>query len=867
MIHPGATLTVKCGVFFGTQAKVDIMPGGRLIVEGGNLSSLDGDCYSFWPGIRVWGDNAQNQFPENNPSHQGIIILIDATIENAREAISTWGDGWDTFGGVVRATNTVFKNCRRSAQFMAYQNTINGQPYRNHSYFTGCTFTVDNAYRGNEDFYAHVSMWGTDGITFDACAFENLSTAIYESHKRGHGIISIDASYTVDGICAVMPPDGSFCHENDLMRSRFTGLDHGINARNATTARGFIVRGSLFEDNICGVYAEGVTGFQITNNVFEVGGSEATMTNLEEDNWFERHRAVFSTNSWGFAIDDNTLIQDGAHAETEGIVVGYSRDHNDLVFRNSASGLERAYIGEGICADLDETYTMLRGLQFICNENNGNTQNFWSRKVDADEIENPLTHTIRTNQGDYYRPADNTFDQVPGPEGVADYEVTTENGNITYWHRNTGTFVPIHVRQSVVPPTYIGPAPATQIPANNCASKVLATIPYDEDHESGMMLQPIVDYLLAEKLAYGNTRYLYEQLIDGGSTDEVVGEITAAWPQDAWDLRDYLLSLSPYLSVAALKEAMDKEWFPDAMRAQICIANPDATKKEGFLDWLRNECLYPLPEYMLASIVASWESQTYRTALEAEMAHHHAEMSQAANLLIHRHHWDENGAQPAEVRAVWQLLRTPAARYAEALTWLQEGNYTQADAVIRDIPDEHDLKAPEMLERQRMRDLIAILLAVHADARSEAQLTTGEVEALQVLIVDAHDRPATLASNLLCFHYQHCRAPLTSGEPGGPKSRVSSGSRQNAKGSGGMLLIHPNPASSWVAIDYDLLGEPVDAAIAILDLAGREVKRLKLIEPRLQVVLDTRELSPGSYTVVLNNSGHQLHAEKLIIRQ
>ncbi|HRD51932.1 MAG TPA: hypothetical protein PKY96_04715 [Flavobacteriales bacterium] len=811
--------------------------------------------------------NAQNQFPENNPSHQGIIILSDATIENAREAISTWGDGWDTFGGVVRATNTVFKNCRRSAQFMAYQNTINGQPYRNHSYFTGCTFTVDNAYRGGDDFYAHVSLWKVDGITFDACAFENLQTTVTESHKRGHGIISIDASYTVDGICAVMPPDGTFCHENDLTRSRFTGLDHGINARNATTARGFIVRGALFEDNICGVYAAGVTGFQVVHNVFDLGGSEATMTNLEEALWENRHRAVFSTNSWGFAIDDNVLNQRGPHVETEGIVVGYSRDHNDLVFRNTASGLERAYIGEGLCADLDESYTMLRGLQFICNENDSNSQNFWSRKLVSADFDEQDEHTIRTNQGDYYRPADNTFDQVPGPEGVSDYEVTTENGNITYWHRNSGAYEPLHVRQSVVPPTYLGPAISTQIPPNHCASKVLAAIPYDENHESGMMLQPIVDYLLAEKLAYGNTRYLFEQLIDGGSTDEVVGEITAAWPQDAWNLRDYLLSLSPYLSVASLKEAMDKQWFPDAMRAEICIANPDATKKEGFLDWLRNECLYPLPEYMLASIVASWESQTYRTALEAEMAHHHAEMSQAANLLLHRHHWDEDGAQAHELRDVWQNLRTPAARYAEAIAWMDEGDWEKADDVIRHIPDEHDLKAPGMLERQRMRDYIAVLAAAKADGRSEAQLTTGEVEDLQGLVVDAHDRPATWISNLLCFHYQICRAPLTGGSIGGPKANRQHPAPSVAGTTMGLLSVHPNPASTWAAVDYDLMADPEDAAIILRDISGRVVHRTRLSDRRRQLALDTRAVSSGSYTICLINAGRELVTEKLVIRQ
>ena len=53
----------------------------------------------------------------------------------------------------------------------------------------------------------------------------------------------------------------------------------------------------------------------------------------------------------------------------------------------------------------------------------------------------------------------------------------------------------------------------------------------------------------------------------------------------------------------------------------------------------------------------------------------------------------------------------------------------------------------------------------------------------------------------------------------------------------------------------------------IRDVAGREVHRLQLNVRNEQVVWDTRQAAPGSYTVALLNNGRQLHAEKLIIRQ
>jgi hypothetical protein len=872
-VEPGATLTIKCKVNMPMDGKFIVKPGAKLVVDGGWITS--NCCDNFWPGIEVWGDNAHNQFPTNQPTYQGMLVLKNgATIEHAREAINVMGPTWGTFGGVVQATDASFINCRRSAQFLEYQNTTpGGHPIANRSFFKRCHFYVDDSYRGGDDFYAHVSMWKVDGINFTACTFENLQTTITESAKLGQGIVSMDAAYRVLGECTTNPPwPGDICPS--YTPTTFRGLDHGIDARNFSTTRIFTVDHCEFESNICGVYANGVVGFQVKNSHFKEGGNAVPlMTNIDETHWEGRHRAVFSTESWAFAIDDNTLEQDGAHTETEGIVVGYSHDHNDVVFRNQATGLERAYIGEGICADPTSSYNAtVRGLWFLCISNDNNTIDFWARKVTSADPSTWNDHTIRLNQGSPTRPADNTFDEWPdGSTTNWDFYVTTTHAPMTYRHRNASPYVPVNYSDGAFG---IIPYPASYIPANNCASKVQLTIPPDPDYPSGMAPGPVVEYLLAEKLAYGNTRYLYEQLIDDGNTDEVVQEIQESWPQDAWALHDYLMSKSPYLSVTALKEMVMKAIMPDAMVTEILVANPEATRSDGFLAWLQEESGHPLPEYMLGMVVASWDQHTYRDALEGEMAFHHGEMTQAANMLVQHYQTlplaeDDSTSVPMDsVLWVWQQVRTPSARYAEALTWLQLGNFTQATAVITAIPAEHDLKAPEVLERQRMLDLIAFLEGVHGDGRDETQLTGGEVSALQDLMGDAYDRPAAWISNLLCFGYGQCRPPLTGGEDNGdPKSLPYTPLPARGAAAQAVLDMHPNPASTWVAFDYDLLAEPTDAAIVIRDLTGRELYRKALQERRQQVVWDTRQAAPGSYTVVLLNSGRQLRAEKLVIRQ
>ncbi|MBL7963928.1 MAG: hypothetical protein JNM31_08790 [Flavobacteriales bacterium] len=871
VIEEDASLIVQCWVHLPADAAVIVKPGGKLILDGGYFTNI---CNDFWSGIEIWGDNTKNQWPTSQPAHQGMVILKNgAIIEHAREAITMQQPGvWGTFGGVVQATNASFINCRRSVEFLAYQNTSpGGAPIGNRSFFKDCAFRVDDNYRGVDDFATHASLWKVDGINFIGCKFENLQTNVTESAKRGKGITSLDASYRVLPICDAIVGLGLPCPPGDTRPCEFRGLDHGISARNAVSSNTFTVSQALFEDNVCGVYANGVVGFTVKNSRFMVGGSVVTVLSGEVDEKFNgRHRAVFSTASWIFAIDDNEVEQSGNHAETEGIVVGYSWEFNDVVFRNTATGLERAYIGEGICADISTTGdAYIKGLVFLCNGNDDNAWNFTSRRV-LNDPEWPLEwHTIRTSQGTSMRPADNTFDQESGTTDDSDFLVDTQYGLIDYWHRGVGNQEPV----DHTPVPGMQAVEVTFIPANNCANKVALTIPYEPGYPSGMAPGPVAEYMLEEKLAYGNTRYLYDELIDAGNTDAVVQEIQSTWPSEAWQLHAYLIGLSPHLSVDALRQMVASAILPAAMVTEVLVANPEATRADGFLTWLQEQSGHPLPQYMLGMVVASWDQHTYRGALEDEMAFHHEEMTQAANLLIHHYQTlpiaedDSTAIRMDSIRWVWRQLRTPAARYAEALTWVDQLEFDSAAAAIARISEENILREYGEVEQQRMLDLITFMSAVYADSRSEMRLDSVEVQGLVALMDGWYDRPAAWISNLLCFGYGICRPPLTGGGAGEPKSlpytRLPAvGSRTQP-----ILKLHPNPANSWVALDYELPVPPKDAALVIRDIMGREVFRLKLNDQVRQVVWDVRTAAPGSYTVTLLNGGEQLRTEKLTIRQ
>ena len=81
-----------------------------------------------------------------------------------------------------------------------------------------------------------------------------------------------------------------------------------------------------------------------------------------------------------------------------------------------------------------------------------------------------------------------------------------------------------------------------------------------------------------------------------------------------------------------------------------------------------------------------------------------------------------------------------------------------------------------------------------------------------------------------------------------------------------LLHIHPNPANTWVAFDYDLLVPPKDASIVVRDLTGRTVYRQDLREQLGQLVWDTRQTAPGTYTATLYSGSRPLRTEKLILQ-
>ena len=246
-----AVLHIHATVKFPPDAKLIVKRGGTLILDEGILTNK---CMQMWKGIEVWGNSNQPQIPSSNNS-QGIVILKNnSIIENARHGISMCRKNengeilWNYTGGLVSASNTLFRNNFKAVEFEFYK-------FRNYSSFKNCTFEVTSPLPdyNNGKRKEMVSLYEVKGVVFSGCSFRNTAKAI-QKEDMYNGIYSIDASYFVNDLCT---SNTTPCPPSSIKKSSFTGLRYGVHAINSNPSRSVkiayshaIIEGSILENQI-----------------------------------------------------------------------------------------------------------------------------------------------------------------------------------------------------------------------------------------------------------------------------------------------------------------------------------------------------------------------------------------------------------------------------------------------------------------------------------------------------------------------------------------------------------------------------------------------------------------------------------------
>lgn len=267
-IETGATLTISCEVRMAKDLRFIVQRGAKLIVDGGKITNL---CPNTrWGGIYVHGNATQAQpdpFGALGAEESGVVIIQNnSLIENAYTAISTSAPGFPypeqvaRWGGLIYAENSEFINNLRVAEFMKYD-------LENNSIFINCTMD------GKNEGYAGVTIWDTDGVTFNRCRFYNMTQ---------QGILTYDAGAIVKdgndfqhnwrGISSrATYPYSAFLEVGDLASDPNYFLDNWFHIESNASQYGpglSIINNEFFESNTA-IWLMGPSRYTIAYNSFD----------------------------------------------------------------------------------------------------------------------------------------------------------------------------------------------------------------------------------------------------------------------------------------------------------------------------------------------------------------------------------------------------------------------------------------------------------------------------------------------------------------------------------------------------------------------------------------------------------------------
>jgi hypothetical protein len=393
-IPAGKTLTIKCQVRMPYLSNIIVKQGGKLIVDGGKITS-DQDS-TVWYGISVWGNAAKAQDDPLYPQGK-IEIKNGAVIQNALHAV-VMGDevyGTPNFGGgIATISDAYFLNNRNSVTFWDYHNRKFPffRVYPNLSYIQNTSFKIDDNLLRTPQGQVHI--WNVEGIQIQGCTFENAMTSTkWVTMGGGNAIHTSGANFNLTDLAR-----GATYYPSTI-----TGFTNGVYVTCFDLQNQFSVSYTSFNRNENGIAVSNTDMGKIHHNTFDKiehpinpAGGAANGIKIYASNFYKVYSNQFTATSYTNA--GNTL----------GVFIDNCGSINNVINNNVYNQLRKANYSRGMNTNGEHVDpTISSGLQFLCNtyQNVG-----YGEYVES----NNVAHGIRYGQGALHKPAGNTFLSISG---------------------------------------------------------------------------------------------------------------------------------------------------------------------------------------------------------------------------------------------------------------------------------------------------------------------------------------------------------------------------------------------------------------------------------------------------------------------
>lgn len=856
-IEDGAELTIGSDALikFHPYNKIIVKPGGRLIVDGGTITT---SCNYFWEGIEVHGNPELPQIPTSNQGY--VLVKNNGKIENAICAIRVYRPDDHKMspltppsepksGGIAMCQDAIFINNRMAVDIRYLPNI------KNLSSFNKCRFEInpdymvkkkdDNGNLTSPEYNQMVNLAFVSGIDFNACTFIVKGYDYWDFNYFGKAINSTNSNFRLKPMCTQVP-----CESEPELTNTFQGFNYGIYAVNNGTLQNFRVEQAIFTNNYSCIYANSIPYAKILKNKFSI---ELSLNLPEAENRLAS--GLYLNECTGYHIEGNEFIGSSENITTHniGAYIKNSGEATNYVYNNKFEKLTYGSIAEGYNCNDDGTIRGT-GLCYKCNDFSQTrfdifVANPWATKA--------VPYGIRAYQG--FRSlsdtaaAGNVFSQGENWMNV----LNEGKYEIQYFHHEQSIGVApewlIPVRREYVSPHKNNGT--TYSKSSSCKSWIGKPIPPPE--------RLMADYS-ESKLIETASKEAIIQLKDGGNTETVLETIENSYPDEAFVLRDDLLSKSPYLSDTTLKSAIEKEdVLTNALLRDVLTSNPQAGKSEALLIKL-DEKSEPMPDEMYLEILESAENPSPYNLLLEDYAEANHDRSLAFNNLVETFIADtlvENSQQQLE--NLVNIDQTVQAELVLIKYYLDKGLFQNATSRMLQL----QINLPEIMDIASIQGQLNEYLNIYIPAITDTLfvLDTTSKQLLEELSVQGEYPIDTWSENLLevlTTNYQPETYILPSNFEN-KKVRVRPVAAK--KSDNHKLYVYPNPASTHFVARYSIPAGTKKATLKIATIDGRLVQEYTLTDFDNERVIRINELTEAVYITELFADGKRISNTKLTI--
>ena len=854
-IQRNGILIVSDTVMLSPDADIIIEPGGKMILDGGKLTRL---CSSeLWNGIQVWGDSSLSQYGDTNQGYLGIRNggIIEYAVTGVFIGKIIDGDTlYAGSGGVIEAEDAIFLNNETDVEFLPFINKYLGYSNEtpNISIFRNSIFKTCDPDGLIDSVNQHVLLDGVNGVDFYACSFslEDTEGQSIDEADKGTGILAFDAQVYVKGRCT---SQSTPCTSYDSCY--FKNLRYGIRAFGTGGFQYLDVSESVFDENTAGIYLSGYHLPSVTSSSFKTSPGHELISGQES----AFYGGLYMDGSSGYQVENNyfsgpnATVPDSGSVKRIGIYVKDSGEDDNEIYNNYFLGLDAGIVAEGINKGKET------GLCLKCND-------FRTCLNDMMVSDSAFYYTgkgagIKENQGTdttlSYMLAGNTF--TPEVQGLQAIDNGGDEKYFWSYFNNADHFNYFHHAYNSNFVTF--PEDTTNYSHNAITltnefvlyikEYACPTNPTGPGYKS--MEDPRIEITEAE-IQLLALQSKYDSLLDGGNTEDLDFEIITSMPDEALELRDQLLSDSPYLSDTILKQAIYKETvLPNSMIRDVLSVNPQSAKSGEILDAVDSR-YDPMPDYMMADIMQGFEQIGALESLESKIGYWSNYRSRAVNMLIREFLSDTTIINPAD--SLIQLLQDETSMestYRLAFSYWENNLVEHAQITLNDIPMDFELSNSDQLIYENYVNYFDVLQTLKDSNLNIRQLDSSYVQNLITIMNSGLPLISTYARNLL-IKGRHISFMESVAFPAQVKSYPGFyylNPNKTKFSEEEYLVVFPNPCGDFVIAYFNTTHENRLGMLSIRDMQGKELDKIKLNSLKNQLTLNLSYYPTGVYIISL----------------